>query len=158
MWIVLLHFNYWLQLQNISKIFPTRIAIIHRRQSLYNVLTWVTLFSLNLVITVSVIHRKMRNFYSGRFIGTAKFLRIQKVVHWFANILNCNTMIYGNYILGVKRDFHMGKTFAWPTTSFHKEGRFGPIEQNAQIFKSVQLYIKQTKRFTPQWSHFIYWI
>jgi flagellar biosynthesis/type III secretory pathway protein FliH len=23
-------------------------------------------------------------------------------------------------------------------------------EQNAQIFKSVQLYIKQTKRFTPQ--------
>ena len=31
-------------------------------------------------------------------------------------------------------------------------------EQNAQIFKSVQLYIKQTKRFTPQWSHFIYWI
>jgi hypothetical protein len=22
----------------------------------------------------------------------------------------------------------------------------------------VQLYIKQTKRFTPQWSHFIYWI
>jgi hypothetical protein len=48
-------------------------------------------------------------------------------------------MIYGNYILGVKRDFQMGKTFAWPTTSFDKEGRFGPIEQNAQIFKSVQL-------------------
>ena len=23
-------------------------------------------------------------------------------------------------------------------------------EQNAQLFKSVQLYIKQTKRFTPQ--------
>ena len=31
-------------------------------------------------------------------------------------------------------------------------------EQNAQILKSVQLYIKQTKRFTPQWSHFLYWI
>ena len=31
-------------------------------------------------------------------------------------------------------------------------------EQNAQIFKSVQLYIKQTKCFTQQWSNFIYWI
>ena len=31
-------------------------------------------------------------------------------------------------------------------------------EQNSQIFKSVQLYIKQTKRFNPQRSQFIYWI
>jgi len=33
---------------------------------LHKVLTQVTLFSFNLVITVSVIHRRMRNFYSGR--------------------------------------------------------------------------------------------
>ena len=31
-------------------------------------------------------------------------------------------------------------------------------EHNSQIFKSVQLYVKQTKRFTLQWSHLIYWI
>ena len=56
---------YWLpsSIQNISYIFSTRIEIIHERHSLYNVLI---LFSLNLVITVSVIRCRMQNFHSGR--------------------------------------------------------------------------------------------
>ena len=56
---------YWLpsSIQNISYIFSTRIEIIHGSHSLYNVLI---LFSFNLVITVSVIHQRMRNGHSGR--------------------------------------------------------------------------------------------
>jgi len=61
-----------IKLENISnliaspQIFPTRIEIIHGNHSLHKVLTQVTLFSFNLVMTVSVIVRRMRNFYSGR--------------------------------------------------------------------------------------------
>ena len=41
-------------------------------------LTWVTLLSFNLVITVSVIVRRIRNCLFGEEIGTAKLLRIHK--------------------------------------------------------------------------------
>jgi hypothetical protein len=44
-----MHFHYCLPLQKISPIFPTRIEIIHGGQILYQVLTWLTLFSLHFI-------------------------------------------------------------------------------------------------------------
>jgi hypothetical protein len=78
-------------------------------------------------------------------------------VYFFCNISSCDILAYitKNYITLI----YYAKIANSLSIFQYFDYRFClSEEQNAQIFKSVQLYIKQTKRFTPLWSHFIYWI